>query len=154
MALSNGDKDILCRYHCLGAAWYSQIYNAQGICHTTWWRHPMEAFSALLAICAGNSLVPGEFPAQRLVTQSFDVFFYLRLNKRLSKQSWGSWFEMLWCPLLRHCNERKLHMLSNNIVKLFTDILLLFVGEICALFSVAVNLLWPSDIEPGQHWLK
>ena len=28
----------------------------------TWWRHPMETFSALLALCAGNSLVPGEFP--------------------------------------------------------------------------------------------
>ena len=39
----------------------------------------METFSALLAICAGNSLVPGEFPAQRPVTRSFDVFFDLRL---------------------------------------------------------------------------
>ena len=54
----------------------------------SWWRHPMETFSALLAICAGNSPVPGEFPTQRPVTQSFDVFFNLRLNKRLSKQSW------------------------------------------------------------------
>ena len=42
---------------------------------------------ALLAICAGNSPVTGEFPAQRPVTRSFDVFFDLRLNKRLSKQS-------------------------------------------------------------------
>ena len=47
----------------------------------TWWRHEMETFSALLAICAGNSPVPGEFPAQRPVTRSFDVFFDLRLNK-------------------------------------------------------------------------
>ena len=45
----------------------------------------METFSALLAICAGNSPVPGDFPAQRPVTRSFDVFFDLRLNKRLSK---------------------------------------------------------------------
>ena len=45
----------------------------------------METFSALLAICAGNSSVPGEFPAQRPVTQSFDVYFDLRLNKLLSK---------------------------------------------------------------------
>ena len=37
----------------------------------------METFSALLAICAGNSPVPGEFPAQRPVTRSFDVFFDL-----------------------------------------------------------------------------
>ena len=39
----------------------------------TWWRHQMETFSALLAICAGNSPVPGEFPSQRPVTRSFDV---------------------------------------------------------------------------------
>ena len=47
----------------------------------------MEQFSALLAICAGNSPVNSEFPAQRPVTRSFDVFFDLRPNKRLSKQS-------------------------------------------------------------------
>ena len=46
----------------------------------------MEIFSALLAICAGNSPVPGEFPAQRPVTRSFNVFFDLHLNKQLSKQ--------------------------------------------------------------------
>ena len=46
----------------------------------------MKSFSALLAICAGNSLVAGEFHAQRPVTRSFDFFFDLRLNKRLSKQ--------------------------------------------------------------------
>ena len=38
----------------------------------------METFSALLAICAGNSPVAGKFPAQRPVTRSFDVFFDLR----------------------------------------------------------------------------
>ena len=47
----------------------------------------MEAFSALLAFCVGNSPVPGEFPAQRPVTHGFDVFFDLRQNKQLSKQS-------------------------------------------------------------------
>ena len=46
----------------------------------------METFFALLAICAGNSPVTGEFPAQRSVTRSFGVFFDLRLNRRLSKQ--------------------------------------------------------------------
>ena len=50
-----------------------------------WWRHQMEIFSALLDLCAGNSPVNGEFPSQRPVTRSFDVFFDLRLNKRLSK---------------------------------------------------------------------
>ena len=51
----------------------------------TWWRHQMETFSALLAICAGNSPATGEFPTQRPVTRSFDVFFDLRLSKRLRK---------------------------------------------------------------------
>ena len=64
----------------------------------------METFSVLLAICAGNSPVPSEFPAQRPVGRSFDVFFDLRLNKRLSKQSWSWWFEMLSRPLWRQCN--------------------------------------------------
>ena len=40
----------------------------------------MEKFSALLAICAGNSPVTGEFPAQRPVTRSFDVLIYTWIN--------------------------------------------------------------------------
>ena len=64
----------------------------------------METFSALQAICAGNSTVPGEFPTQRPVTRSFDVYFDLRLNERLRKQSWGWSFETASRPLLRHCN--------------------------------------------------
>ena len=70
----------------------------------TWWRHKMEPFTALLALCAGNSPVTGEFPSQRPVTRSFDVFFHLRLNKRLSRQSWGWWFETQPCSLWRHYN--------------------------------------------------
>ena len=62
----------------------------------------MEAFSALLAIFAGNSPFPGEFPAQRPVTRSFDFFF--DLNKWLSKQWWGWWFGTPSCPLWRHSN--------------------------------------------------
>ena len=69
-----------------------------------WWRHQMETFSALLAHCVGNSQVSGEFPAQRPVTRSFDVFFDLHLIKRLSKHSRGWWLETLWRPLWRHCN--------------------------------------------------
>ena len=71
----------------------------------TWWRHQMETLSALLAFCAGNSPVTGEFPTQRPVTRSFDVFFDLRLSKRLSKQSWGLWFDRPSRSLWRHCNE-------------------------------------------------
>ena len=57
------------------------------IVRASWWRHQMETSSALLALCVENAPVTGEFPAQRPVTRSFDVFFDLHLNKRLSKQS-------------------------------------------------------------------
>ena len=60
---------------------------------------------ALLAICAGNSPVSREFPAQRPVTRSFDVFFDLRPNKRLSKHGWGWWFETPSWSLWRQCND-------------------------------------------------
>ena len=49
----------------------------------------------------GEFTVTDEFPTQRPVTRSFD----LHLNKRLSKQSWGWWFETLSRPLWRHCND-------------------------------------------------
>ena len=69
-------------------------------------RHPMETFSALLAICVGNSAVTDEFPTQGPVTRSFDIFFDLNKRfKRLSKQLWGWGFETLSRPLWRHCNE-------------------------------------------------
>ena len=82
------------------------------IVRRSWWRHQMETFSALLAICAGNSRVPGEFRAQRPVTRGFDIYYDLCLNKRLSKQSWAWWFETLSRTLLRLCNVRTRYVLS------------------------------------------
>ena len=84
----------------------AQPVRAALLCYdvSPWWRHQMETFSALLALCAGNSSVPGEFPAQRPVTLSFDVFFDVRPNKRLSKESRGWWFERPSRPLWRHHN--------------------------------------------------
>ena len=64
----------------------------------------METFSALLALCAGNSPITGEFPSQRPVALNFKVFFDLRLNKWLSKQSRRRWFETPSRSLWRHCN--------------------------------------------------
>ena len=106
-------RDILVRFHPLKLSNsisflrvrpQFSIYSSSNVLIYSWWRHQMETFSALLAICAGNSPVPAEFPAQRPVTRSFDVFFDLRLNNRLNKQSWGWWFERLSCPLWRQCN--------------------------------------------------
>ena len=77
-------------------SWYLVMYLS--LCNW-WWRHQMETFSALLAICAWNSLVTGEFPAKRTVMRSLDVFFDLHLNKWLSKQTWGWWFRTPSCSL-------------------------------------------------------
>ena len=74
--------------------------------HLPWRCHQMETFSALLALCAGNSPVPGEFLTQRPVTRSFDVFFDQRLNKQLGKQSLGWLFKSPSRSLWRHCNAR------------------------------------------------
>ena len=52
----------------------------------------------------GEFTGPGEFPTQRPVTRSFDFFFDLCRNKRLSKQPWGWWFETLSWSLWRHRN--------------------------------------------------
>ena len=51
---------------------------------------------------------------QRPVTRRFDVFFDLRLNKRLSKQPWGWWFETLSRPLWRHRNVMTLSHYLNR----------------------------------------
>ena len=56
-------------------------------------------------LCAGNSPVTGEFPSQRPVTRSFDIFSDLRLSKRLSKQSKHRWFETQSRSLWRHSND-------------------------------------------------
>ena len=66
-----------------------------------WWRHQMETFSVLLALCVRIRRSPVNSPHKG---RSFNVFFDLRLNKRLNKQSWGWWFETPSRLLWRHHN--------------------------------------------------
>ena len=70
-----------------------------------WWRHRIETFSALLALCVGKSPVTGEFPAQRPVTRRFDIFFDLCLNKQLNKQLRPRWVETPSRSLWRQWND-------------------------------------------------
>ena len=64
--------------------------------------------SVLLVLCAGYSPVIGYrwIPLTKTSDDSSDVLFDLRLNKRLSKQSWGWWLETPSCRLWRHSNAR------------------------------------------------
>ena len=82
-----------------------EIFTLHLLCNRSWWRHQMETLTALLALCAWSPFT-GEFPSQRPVTRSFGAFF--DLYKRLSKQSWGWWFETPSRPLWRHCNVHAL----------------------------------------------
>ena len=69
---------------------------------------------ALLALCEGNPSVTSEFPSQRPVTRSLDVFFDRRLNKRWSKQLrcryvWDTIaliMTSLWCDILNVYRKR------------------------------------------------
>ena len=66
------------------------------------WKH----FPRYWPLVRGIHRPPVNSPHKRPVTPSFDVFFDLRLNKRLSKQSWGWWLKTLSCPLWRHRNDK------------------------------------------------
>ena len=77
--------------------------------------------SALLAFCAGNSLVTAEFPAQRPVTWRFDALFDLRLNQQLCKQWRRRWFETASRSLWRHCNASHLLLCGQQYVTDTTD---------------------------------
>ena len=66
-------------------SWWTCIFNmvADACMATHSWRlHRLEIFSALLALCVGNSPVTGEFPAQRPVTRRLACFFDLRPANR------------------------------------------------------------------------
>ena len=65
----------------------------------------MAAWNGSIFRVTGPLWVSCEFPSQRPVTRGFDVFFDLRLDKRLSKQSRRRWFETPSHPLWRHCND-------------------------------------------------
>ena len=90
-------------------------------------RHQTETLSALLAVCAGNSQVTGEFPSQRPVTRSFYVFFDLRLNKWLSTQLRRWWFWRHRAPLQWRHNEPKYCRLYSNLLFLNVTICLNFI---------------------------
>ena len=109
--------------------------------NSSWWRHQMETFSALLALCAGEFTGPGEFPAQfpaqRPATLSFDVFFDLCLNKRFSKQPWGWWFET---PSWSLCCQY-------NVVKIETNVGLprcIFINLLASSYTIWWQRTWST----------
>ena len=80
------------------------------------WRH--HVIKPLKLMEESITMQCGEFIGHRWIPRTkasdADVFFDLSLNKRLSKQSWGWWFETPLRPLWRHCNGQMnaVHMRS------------------------------------------
>ena len=108
----------------------------------SWWCHQMEICSALLALCAGNSPVTGEFPLQRPVMRSFDVSLDLHLNRQFSKQLRHWSFEMPSRSLWHHSNDATpgtlRHSGSVNALPCVTDHHTSYVPTTC----IEVNLNW------------
>ena len=82
--------------------WYDELWHSRVLIMMT--SSNGNIFRVTGPLC-GEFTGPGEFPTQRPVTRSFDVFFDLRPNKKLSKQPWGWWFETQSWLLWRHCND-------------------------------------------------
>ena len=99
----------------------------------------------------GNSPITGEFPSQRPVTRGFDVFFDL-LNKRLSKQWWGWWFEMSSRSLWRHCNVMSSTWFPRE--KTATEMSFLRMFRHCMVASKVVIFLNTSSVSPIRNDLS
>ena len=106
------------------------------------WKHILRYWPSVW-----NSPVTGEFPSQRPVTQSFDIFFDLRLNKQLSKQSWDWWFEShgtdydvivmntLWLTSIRQLSDQIQHFHLYSMSNWYQSKGLCFLGRIKILSS-------------------
>ena len=108
--------------------------------------------SALLALRVGSPPVTGGFPFQMSVTGSFGIFFDLRLNKWLSKQSRCRWFETPWRSLWRQKwitqNIYRNHELVTN-VRTFAQILM--IGEFYGLCQSVIEFVnWTQNI--NNNW--
>ena len=89
--------------YCIDMIWVSGHYNAHslGKMINMMTSSNGNIFSRYWPFCGENH----QSPVNRLVTRRSDVFFDLRLNKRLSTQSWGWWLNKPSHSLWRHCNE-------------------------------------------------
>ena len=69
------------------------------------WKH----FPRYWPFVRGIHRCPVNFTHRGQWREALMFFFYMRLNKQLSKQTWGWWFETLSRPLWRHRNAELLH---------------------------------------------
>ena len=107
----------------------------------------------------GEFTGPGEFPTQRPVTRSFDVIFDLRLNKRLSKQPWGWWFETPSRSLWRQRNDPIVHIWVQIMLCLMWNgnlTCILWLSFRGPLYQHGLTLIpaWISNYIPRKVWCE
>ena len=118
------------------------LYRFQFVYSLSWWRHQIITLSALLALCQGNPSIIVGFPSQRPATRSFGVFFDLRLNKRLSKQSKHQWFETPSRSLWRHYNVMPYHKIWSSLIQVIPD---------CKVHEANMGPTWVPSAPDGPH---
>ena len=108
---------------------------------TPCWRHQMETFSALPRTKAS-------------VAELFFFFFDLRLNQRLSKDSWGWWFEKplgsLWHHCICHINSYYFFFIVDRLWDFDMDIGYRIL--IIDLLSATLRLIGPWEIWIFSDW--
>ena len=121
----------------------------------SWWRHEIETFPALLALCAGNAPVIGESPLRGQWRGALMFSSIWALNKRLSKQSRGWWFKppsrslwhhWQWLPIFFNntcCLSRKMSRVlpPDGEVHQYT-ILDIFRSRRLLIFSMMMAYIW------------
>ena len=120
MGLTKAIHQTLLRYWRAWAQWrlFQTLHDIEAKrsyrCYpSSWWHHQMKTFSALLAICVGNSPVTSDFLAQRPVTRSFDVFLIcVGINSCINNREAGDLRRHH--PLWRHCNVAALTKTFQN----------------------------------------
>ena len=115
-----------------------------------WWRHQMETVSALLAFVRGIHRSPVNSPHKGQSTRSFDVFFYLLLNKWMSKQSWRRWLETpsrsLWC----NCNGKGEPGFARFESRHYDDVIMTMMASQITSLTVVYSIVY-SDADQRKH---
>ena len=115
--------------------------------HHPWWRHQMETFSALLAICAGNSPVSGEFPhkGQWRGALMFSLIF-TRINGWVNNREAGD--------LRRFRAHYNFNVMAVCIGSYQNDHALIRTKVFVLLFGFKLEFVPNRSIIKKQHWLK
>ena len=81
------------------------------------------------------------------LTRSLDVISDLHLNKRLSKQSWGWWFEMPMRSLWRHCNAKYNGCYSNHYQRSAKWIYVFIRKHSCYAYPYFKKVIWQTVMQ-------